>query len=47
MSKGSDRESSMSGDSGRQTRVRDLLPYLPLLFFIFWESGIVHSYFNL
>lgn len=47
MSKGSDRESSMSGDSGRQTRVRDLLPYLPLLFFIFWESGIVHSYFQL
>jgi uncharacterized membrane protein len=47
MSKGSERESSMSGDSGRQTRVRDLLPYLPLLFFIFWESGIVHSYFQL
>lgn len=37
----------MSGDSGRQTRVRDLLPFLPLLFFIFWESGIVHSYFQL
>lgn len=47
MSKGSERESSMSGDSGRQTRVRDLLPFLPLLFFIFWESGIVHSYFQL
>jgi len=47
MSKGSDRESSMSGDSGRPIRVRDLLPFLPLLFFIFWESGTAHSYFQL
>lgn len=37
----------MSSDSSKPTRVRDYLPYLPLLFFIFWESGIVHSYFRL
>ncbi len=28
-------------------RLRDFLPYVPLLFFVFWESGIVHSYFRL
>ncbi len=37
----------MSSDSMKPTRVRDYLPYLPLLFFVFWESGIVHSYFQL
>ncbi len=47
MSKGLDRESTMSSDSRKPIRVRDLLPYIPLLFFIFWESGIVHSYFRL
>jgi uncharacterized membrane protein len=47
MSNGLDRESSMSGDSGRTMRVRDFLPFLPLLFFIFWESGMAHSYFQL
>ena len=31
----------------RPRRLRDVLPYVPLLFFIFWESGIVHSYFQL
>ncbi len=47
MSERLDRESTMSGKSRRPVRVRDFLPYLPLLFFIFWESGIVHSYFRL
>lgn len=37
----------MSSDSKKPIRVREYLPYLPLLFFIFWESGIVHSYFQL
>ena len=31
----------------RPRRLRDALPYVPLLFFIFWDSGIVHSYFQL
>jgi len=31
----------------RPRRLRDVLPYVPLLFFIFWESGMVHSYFQL
>jgi uncharacterized membrane protein len=43
----SGRDSTMSSNSGKPTRVRDFLPYLPLLFFIFWESGVVHSYFQL
>lgn len=37
----------MSGEDKRPKRLRDFLPYVPLLFFIFWESGIVHSYFQL
>ncbi|MDM7913535.1 MAG: hypothetical protein QUS09_10600, partial [Methanotrichaceae archaeon] len=43
----SGRDSTMSSSSGKPTRIRDFLPYLPLLFFIFWESGIIHSYFQL
>ena len=30
-----------------RTRIRDFIPYLPLLFFICWDSGIVHSIFQL
>jgi uncharacterized membrane protein len=33
----------MSEDMARPTRIRDCLPYLPLLFFILWESGFLHS----
>ncbi len=44
---GAEGRESMSSNSWRTARVRDYLPYLPLLFFIFWESGIIHSYFQL
>jgi len=37
----------MSEDKVRPARVRDGLPYLPLLFFILWESGYLHSQFHL
>ena len=37
----------MSKEKKRPRRLRDFLPYAPLLFFIFWESGIVHTYFQL
>ena len=38
---------AVSSIDKRPRRLRDFLPYAPLLFFIFWESGIVHSYFQL
>jgi len=37
----------MSSNSKEPLRVRDLVPYLPLLFFVIWESGIAHSYLQL
>lgn len=37
----------MSSELKAQARARDYLPYIPLLFFIAWESGIVHSVFKL
>jgi hypothetical protein len=37
----------MSNNSKKPLRVRDLVPYLPLLFFIIWESGAVHAYLQL
>jgi len=37
----------MSADRAKPTRVRDCLPYLPLLFFILWESGFLHAQFQL
>lgn len=41
------RDPTMSSDKSTPARVRDYLPYIPLLFFICWESGIVHSVFKL
>lgn len=43
--KGSDL--TMSSEPRKPARVRDYIPYIPLLFFIFWESGVVHSIFRL
>jgi hypothetical protein len=37
----------MSEERAKPTRVRDCLPYLPLLFFIIWESGFLHAQFQL
>jgi hypothetical protein len=37
----------MSEDKAKPTRLRDCLPYLPLLFFILWESGYLHFQFHL
>ncbi len=37
----------MSSESKAPARARDYIPYLPLLFFICWESGIIHSVFKL
>jgi uncharacterized membrane protein len=36
-----------SEDNAKPTRLRDCLPYLPLLFFILWESGFLHSQLHL
>lgn len=37
----------MSNNSKEPLRLRDLIPYLPLLFFIIWEVGVVHAYLHL
>jgi hypothetical protein len=38
---------AMSGKNEGPRRLREFLPYVPLLFFIAWESGIIHNYFKL
>lgn len=37
----------MSSEPRTQARARDYLPYIPLLFFIAWELGSIHSIFKL
>jgi hypothetical protein len=37
----------MSDEGARPARVRDCLSYLPLLFFILWESGFLHAQLQL
>jgi uncharacterized membrane protein len=41
------RDSNMSGKPRKTARIREYIPYIPLLFFIFWDSGVVHSVFKL
>ncbi|MFB3763916.1 MAG: hypothetical protein ACE14P_01555 [Methanotrichaceae archaeon] len=41
------RDPKMSSESKAPARARDYIPYVPLLFFIAWESGIIHSTFKL
>ncbi len=37
----------MRGDARKPARLRDLLPFAALIFFILWESGMLHSFFKL